>query len=165
MIPAMTGIALEEFVWRLAAAILGGLIVGIDREIKNKPLGARSYMIVSGGAAAWTMITLDYAIALVSGPAEVMVDPSRVVQGIVGSIGFLGAGAILSRRERGHLSGVASGAAIWGAGAIGVACGAGQITQALVVSLAFFLVLNLYDLILRIAGAAASDRGDDSQAG
>lgn len=121
-------------------------------------------MIVSGGAAALTMITIDYAIALASGPLEVAPDPLRAVQAIVGSIGFLGGGAILSSRNGGHLKGVASGAAIWGSGAIGVACGAGQIEQALVLAVTFFLVLNLYDLITRSGTQRNGDRDGDSNA-
>ncbi len=148
----MIQISIEEFVLRIMVALGCGLIVGIDRELKNKPLGARSYMIVCAGSAAWMMVTIDYTIALATGPLAIQIDPARVIQGLVGAIGFLGAGAILSRRQHGHLSGVASGAAVWGVGAIGVACGVGQLSQALIIAVLFFLVLNLYDLVLRLTG-------------
>ncbi len=141
------GVENLEFVVRLLVAASCGLIVGIDREIKNKPLGARSYVLVSAGCAAWTMLTVSFSIETVEAFPDLNADPTRLIQGLVGAIGFLGAGAIISTSEQGRLRGVASGAAIWGVGAIGVACGLGMFTEALMLATLFFIVLNTYDLM------------------
>ena len=137
-----------EFVLRIAAAGLCGLIVGIDREVKNKPLGARSFMLVCIGCCAWTIITMNFSIAVSEEHTDLKADPTRVVQALVGAIGFLGAGAIMTSQSDGRLRGVASGAAIWGVGAIGVAIGLGFLFEGFALAAVFFLVLNVYGLIM-----------------
>ncbi|MEL7164386.1 MAG: MgtC/SapB family protein [Pseudomonadota bacterium] len=127
---------------------MAGLIVGIDREIKHKPLGARAYILTSAASAAWIMITLDLAVIMVEAGEDIAVDPTRLVQGLVGALGFLGAGAIISTTSQGRLRGVASGAAIWAVGAIGLAAGAGMHAQALTLAVLVALVLNAYDVIV-----------------
>ncbi|PPB81172.1 putative Mg2+ transporter-C (MgtC) family protein [Albidovulum inexpectatum] len=158
----MGPIETDAFVWRLGAAILCGLILGIDRELRNKPLGLRSYVIVCAASAAWAMTAIDFAFQMARAQPDLAADPTRVIQGLVGAIGFLGAGAILSRKQDGHLKGVASGATIWASGAVGMACGTGQIVHALIVSVALALVLNLYEFAVRRLGPAnASMPRDD----
>ena len=136
-----------QFVLRILAAGLCGLIVGIDREIKSKPLGARSFVLVCIGCCAWTMVTVNFSIAADAQLPELKADPTRVVQALVGAIGFLGAGAIISSRSEGRLRGVASGAAIWGVGAIGVAIGLGFLFEGFVLAAVYFLVLNVYGFL------------------
>lgn len=91
------------------------------------------------------MITINFSIDAAKSAGDLNSDPTRVIQGIIGAIGFLGAGAIISRNEDGRLRGIASGAAIWGTGVIGIACGLGYFVEAFCVAVLFFLVLNLYD--------------------
>ena len=136
-----------EFILRLMIAAICGLIVGIDREIKHKPLGARTYILVTAASAAWVMITINFSVDAAQADTKLGSDPTRVIQGLIGAIGFLGAGAIITRSEEGRLRGVASGAAIWGTGVIGIACGLGYFVQALTLSVLFFAVLNAYDFL------------------
>jgi putative Mg2+ transporter-C (MgtC) family protein len=134
-----------DFALRVVFAGLCGCVVGIDREVKGKPLGARAYILVSIGSAALMVITLNFALGtLVSDPA-INVDPTRMIQGLVGGIGFLGAGAIMSNTDSGRLRGVGSGAAIWAVGAIGVACGLGYLKEGAFLAVLIFLVLNMFD--------------------
>lgn len=141
-------IGFEEFLIRMCVAAACGLLVGIDREIKSKPLGARAYILTSSASAAWLMVTLNFSLEVVDIDNGISVDPSRVIQCLVGAIGFLGAGAIISTSGHGRLRGVASGAAIWGAGAIGIACGMGYLAEAVALSILYFIVLNVYDMIV-----------------
>ncbi len=136
-----------EFLLRVGVAALCGLIVGIDREIKHKPLGARAYILTASASATWIIITLNFSLEALTMDEDLSVDPTRLIQGLVGAIGFLGAGAIISTTEEGRLRGVASGAAIWGVGAVGVACGMGYLAEALSLSLLFLVVLLCYGWI------------------
>lgn len=73
------------------------------------------------------------------------VDPTRLIQGIVGGIGFLDAGAIMSPGDNGRLKGIRSVAAIWAVGSIGIACGLGYLKEAAFISALIFVVLNIFD--------------------
>jgi len=143
-------IEFTDFAFRTCFAGLCGLAVGLDREIKNKPLGARAYILVAMGSAALMTVTLNFSMSSIANDGDLTIDPTRLIQGIVGGIGFLGAGAIMSGDESGRLRGVGSGAAIWCSGAIGVASGLGYFAEAAFVAGLVFAVLNLHDLILSL---------------
>lgn len=112
-----------EVTLRLLVAALLGMIVGIEREIRNKPAGLRTHMLVAIGSAAFIILGLQLVQGPLKGQDSVMADPTRIIEGIVGGIGFLGAGAII--QGGGKVAGLTTGATIWVAGAIGVACGTG----------------------------------------
>jgi putative Mg2+ transporter-C (MgtC) family protein len=146
-------IEFPEFVLRTMFAAICGLVIGFDREIKNKPLGARAYILIALGSAALMVVTLNFSLSSMADDNNMAIDPTRLIQGIVGGIGFLGAGAIMTTQDGGRLRGVASGAAIWGAGAIGVACGLGHLREAAFVAAFIFAILSLPDWVRRIFGA------------
>ena len=148
-----------EFASRVLFAGLCGLVIGIDREIRDKPMGAQAYILVAMSAAALMTLTLSFALGDVANDKDISLDPTRLIQGIVGGIGFLGAGAIMTRDDGSRLRGVGSGAAIWGAGAIGVACGLGYLKEAAFLSVMIFLVLNLYGVLRR----TVLPRSDDGE--
>ena len=102
-----------------------GVLVGLDREVKRKPLGARAYALIALGSACFMMVTLNLALGPMALERGISIDPSRLIQGLVGGIDFLGAGAIIGGGSDGRLRGVGSGAAIWVVG--GVACGLGYL--------------------------------------
>lgn len=99
------------------AALLGG-VLGYERQQVGKAAGLRTHMLVSLGAALMILAPSQAGIAL-----DHM---SRVVQGIVTGIGFLGAGAILKRSEQGEIHGLTTAASIWTTAAVGVAAGMGR---------------------------------------
>ncbi len=112
----------------LAAAVIGGA-VGLDRELRRKAAGLRTHALVSLGAALLTVIVIS------TGPQSVehINALSRVIQGIIAGVGFLGGGAILkatgtSDQEAVH--GITTAASIWVVAALGIACGSGQWTAA-----------------------------------
>jgi putative Mg2+ transporter-C (MgtC) family protein len=110
-------------------ATLCGLIVGVERERREKPAGLRTLVLVCLGSAAFTVAS--YAFTSSNG------DPGRVAAQIVTGIGFLGAGAIL--HGSGFISGMTTAATIWVTAAIGMLAGAGHVAGAL--ALAIFVSL------------------------
>ncbi|WP_313135898.1 MgtC/SapB family protein [Paracoccus jeotgali] len=136
-------IELWEFILRVAVAAGCALLIGMDRSLKDKPLGAQAYIIVATGSAALIVMTLNFSLSAVANDNSLQMDPIRLISGIVGGIGFLGGGAIIKNQDDGHLRGAASGAAIWGAGAIGIACGLGYLAEAVIIAVLVFCVLGL----------------------
>jgi putative Mg2+ transporter-C (MgtC) family protein len=111
----------EEVAVRLGAALVFGGMLGLNRELHGKPAGLRTHALVSLGAAVAAIVSLGF-------PGESKsIDPnavSRVMQGILTGIGFLGAGVIL-RDPNGHVTGLTTAATIWICAVLGVACGLG----------------------------------------
>lgn len=116
----------------VVAAVLGGLI-GYDRERRGKAAGLRTHMMVSLGAALFIMVPTRSGMELA--------DASRVLQGIIAGIGFLGAGAILKQNQYGDIKGLTTASSIWVAAAVGVAAGMGRETTAVLGTLAALFVL------------------------
>ena len=110
-----------EIAMRLGAALLLGSALGLNRELHGKPAGLRTHGLVSLGAAVAALVSCGF-------PGESnSIDPnavSRVLQGILTGIGFLGAGVIL-RDPSGHVTGLTTAATIWICAVLGVACGLG----------------------------------------
>jgi putative Mg2+ transporter-C (MgtC) family protein len=87
-------VGLDEIVLRLMSAVVLAFVIGLDREFRNKPFGLRTFMLVSLGAAAFSLVIMELTESI--GPeGHIAMDPSRVAEGIIGGIGFLGAGAII----------------------------------------------------------------------
>lgn len=129
----------------LAAAGLASLI-GLERELRNHPAGLRTHMLVSLGAAAFLLVGFEILYATAEGDPSARIDPTRIVQGVIGGIGFLGAGSII--QARGNVQGLTTGAAIWITGAIGVACATGNLMLAVlltVISLTIVLILGGFE--------------------
>jgi putative Mg2+ transporter-C (MgtC) family protein len=118
----------------LAAFVLGGL-VGLERETAGKAAGMRTHILVALGA------TLILVVAKLSGiPVS---DQSRVIQGLVTGVGFLGGGAILKMADQGRIRGLTTAAGIWMTASIGIAVGAGKLATAAIATVLTFVVLRL----------------------
>ena len=116
-----------EMVLRVLLAMALGAIVGFQRGKAEKPAGLRDIILICGGAALFTVVSVQGFGA----------DPARVAAGIVTGIGFLGAGAII-RRGEGVVKGLTTAATIWVAAGIGIAAGAGLY---IIATVSTFLVL------------------------
>jgi putative Mg2+ transporter-C (MgtC) family protein len=116
--------------------MLVGAVIGWDRERAEKPAGLRTHMLVALGAASFTLLGYEVSSA-VEGAANI--DPTRVLQGVIGGIGFMGAGAII--QNRGRVSGVTTAASVWISGALGAACGVGAYVLAGLTTLLSFVIL------------------------
>ena len=129
-----------EMAFRLTLAILFGLIVGWEREAEDKPAGLRTHMLVSLGAASFMLATLDLAAGPLRFTEDTSIDPSRIVQGVITGIGFLGAGCII--RGNADVRGLTTGASVWVVGAAGVACGGGLYVVAAMIAFFTLIVLS-----------------------
>jgi len=127
-----------EVVLRAAFAVLGAAALGWQRERHGKPAGLRTQMMVGLGAAMFTMVTLRLYEAALEAGLPGRLDPLRVIEGVVGGIGFLGAGTII--QARGSVKGITTAATIWVVGAFGIACGLGYYFLA-VVSVVFAMII------------------------
>ena len=102
---------------RLGAAVAVGALIGLDRELRRKPAGLRTLALVALGSAVFILETIDPTRA---GYTDAT---SRVVQGIVTGVGFLGAGSIMRGASDDSVRGLTTAASIWLAAASGIACG------------------------------------------
>jgi putative Mg2+ transporter-C (MgtC) family protein len=120
---------------RLLIALLLGALVGYDREVKDRAAGLRTHMLVALGAALFVVAGLQ------SGMDNA--DVSRVLQGIVAGVGFLGAGAIIKLNEKEQVKGLTTAAGVWATAAIGVTAGMGHIATAALSTLFVVIILAI----------------------
>ncbi|MBH8555390.1 MgtC/SapB family protein [Nostocaceae cyanobacterium CENA357] len=132
-----------NIVLRLCLALLMGSIIGIEREVRNKPAGLRTHMLVCLGSAVFTLMPLQIVTLQPSSDAI-----SRVIQGIAAGVGFLGAGEIVSqsskKSQRLEIHGLTSAASIWVSAGLGIAAGLGLWRLGLIGAVLTFIVLNLF---------------------
>jgi len=102
---------------RLAAAVGVGALIGLDRELRRKPAGLRTLALVALGSALFIIETIDTTRGVYTDAT------SRVIQGIVTGVGFLGAGSIMRSADEESVRGLTTAASIWLAAATGIACG------------------------------------------
>ena len=112
---------------RLLLATLYGAVIGFEREWRNRPAGLRTHILICVAAATFAILTIEivHAPMFSKGVVEdaVKVDPIRLVEAVTAGVAFLAAGSILF--SKGEVQGLTTGAGMWLAGAIGVACGLG----------------------------------------
>lgn len=145
---------------RLLLAAIFGAAIGFEREWRNRPAGLRTHVLVCVAAATFAILTIEIIHAPMFtvdtlGDA-VKVDPIRIVEAVTAGVAFLAAGVVIF--TRGQVHGLTTGAGMWLAGAIGVACGLGLWQVAL-----FSTVLALAILVLLYAFENRMDmnQGDD----
>ena len=123
----------QEILFRLGIATVAGGAIGLNRELHDKPIGVRTLGLVGLAASLVVLVvSLDDAAAHVSDAA------SRVIQGLLTGIGFLGAGVIVQGRHHGNVHGLTSAACVWFTACVGVVCGLGKwepVAAALVIAL------------------------------
>jgi putative Mg2+ transporter-C (MgtC) family protein len=134
---------LERVLLRVITATLLGALVGFERERAGKPAGFRTHILVCLGTAI--------VVLACAGSRMDSAGLSRVIQGIVTGIGFIGAGSILKISEHRDIQGLTTAAGIWMTAAIGIACGLGTIGLALIATAMTLIVL----WVLRVIEARA----------
>jgi putative Mg2+ transporter-C (MgtC) family protein len=120
---------------RVVVATALGAVLGLEREKAGKPAGLRTHMLVSMGPAV--------VVLACSGAGMDLDGQSRVIQGIVTGIGFIGAGTILKLNESREIQGLTTAAGLWITAAIGVAVGLGAIGLALIGTVVTLIILAL----------------------
>jgi putative Mg2+ transporter-C (MgtC) family protein len=119
-----------ELVIRLTAGAFAGGVLGWEREVHEKTAGLRTHMMVALGAA--TIVVIGHQMIASIGPDDrkFQLDPQRLLEAVVGGVGFLGAGAII--QSRGSVKGLTTAASVWLSAAIGIACGTGYYAIAVI---------------------------------
>lgn len=137
-----------EFIIRIVvAAVLGG-IIGLEREFRAKDAGFRTNFLVALGSALF-MVLSAHGFDTVMGDGfdeRLRLDVSRIAAQVVTGIGFIGAGAIIIRREA--VTGLTTAACVWVVAAIGLACGAGMYLLAAVTTFLVLLGLEGFNYFL-----------------
>jgi putative Mg2+ transporter-C (MgtC) family protein len=121
---------------RIVAAVVFGGILGLERGMKNRPAGLRTYMLVCVGACL-IMLTNQYLFQVAQAG-----DPMRLGAQVVSGIGFLGAGTIVVTRYN-RIKGLTTAAGLWSAAGVGLALGVGFYEAALIAGFAIFAVMTL----------------------
>jgi putative Mg2+ transporter-C (MgtC) family protein len=127
------GKELGQFVIRMLAAVIAGAMIGFERERAGKAAGLRTHMLVSLGTCLFVLAGVGYGMS-----SDGL---SRVIQGIVTGIGFIGAGSILKRTSEHDIKGLTTSAGIWMTSAVGVAIGLGLVGLGLISAVLGVIVL------------------------
>lgn len=130
-----------ETLFKLSFAMLLGFLIGLDRQIKHKPLGMKTSMIMSVASALLTIVSIE-AFLTYATPTFRNMDPMRLAAQIVSGVGFLGAGVILQRRND-VISGLTSAALIWSAAGIGITVAVGLYIEATFATFLFISAVNV----------------------
>jgi putative Mg2+ transporter-C (MgtC) family protein len=126
---------LIHVVIRMIAATLLGAMIGIQRERVGKPAGLRTHILVTLGTCVFVLAGSGYGMS-----SDGL---SRVIQGVVTGIGFIGAGSILKLNEERDIQGLTTAAGVWMAAAIGVAVGLGALGLAILGTILTLIILTL----------------------
>ncbi|MET1031411.1 MgtC/SapB family protein [Domibacillus tundrae] len=129
-----------------------GAVIGLERELKRKPVGLKTSIVISIISCLLTIVSVESVYFYHKDTnVNITMDPLRLAAQIVSGIGFLGAGVILHRAND-SISGLTTAAMIWGAAGIGIVVGAGFYAAALAGVIMILLAVEILPLILRFAG-------------
>lgn len=140
----------EEFLLRLIMALFLGLLIGIDRQLRNKPLGVKTSMVISVASCLITIVSIE-SVGQYSIPGHTNMDPMRLAAQIVSGVGFLGAGVIL-RRSNDVISGLTTASMVWAASGLGIAVGAGFYLEAIAAMTLIILAVSIFPYFIKIMG-------------
>ena len=143
---------LTRLLLRLGLAMLLGAAIGYERESRDSSAGLRTHMLVALGTALFILVPLQAGM-----DAESM---SRVIQGLLAGIGFLGAGAVIKQSDSGKVRGLTTAAGIWTTAAIGMTVGLGRETTAVISTVLVILILSV---LLRLERRVAKDRAEGGE--
>ncbi|MBE4906884.1 MgtC/SapB family protein [Bacillus luteolus] len=131
---------------KLILSLILGAAVGVEREIKKKPLGIKTTIVISISSCLLTIVSIE-AATIYAVPYSAPMDPLRLAAQIVTGVGFLGAGAIL-RRNNDVISGLTTAAMIWAAAGLGITVGAGFYVEAITATVLMFIAIDLLSPLL-----------------
>jgi putative Mg2+ transporter-C (MgtC) family protein len=135
---------------KLVLSLILGAAVGLERELKKKPLGLKTTIIISVSSCLLTIVSIE-ASNLYAVPYEKPMDPLRLAAQIISGVGFLGAGAIL-RRNNDVISGLTTAAMIWAAAGLGITVGAGFYIEAISAMILLLIAVEMLSPLLKRIG-------------
>ncbi len=136
-----TSTPIPEIVVRLLLAVIFGAAIGLDREFRQKAAGLRTHILVALAAAIFTLITFEIFFEMSELMEEPRSDAIRIIEAVTAGVAFLAAGTII--QSGGTVQGLTTGASMWLAGAVGLACGGGFYAIAVIGTLLALIVLYL----------------------
>ncbi|WP_160724358.1 MgtC/SapB family protein [Bacillus sp. USDA818B3_A] len=137
---------------KLGISAVFGLIIGLERELKRKPVGLKTSLVISVVSCLLTIVSIQSAYMFPNtNDVRITMDPLRLAAQIVSGIGFLGAGVIL-RRGNDSISGLTTAAMIWGAAGIGIAVGAGFYIEAFAGVALLIISVELVPFLMKLFG-------------
>ncbi|OIJ14594.1 methyltransferase [Anaerobacillus arseniciselenatis] len=149
-----------EILIKLCIALVFGMLIGIDRQLKHKPLGLKTSMVICVASCLVTIVSIESFYKFAS-PTFNAIDPMRLAAQIVSGVGFIGAGVIL-RRQNDVISGLTSAAMIWAASGLGIAVGAGFYFPASVAVTLLIIAVNFLPILIKAIGPSALRERDVS---
>lgn len=157
------GVSAKAALLRLIFAALLGAAIGFERELHASAAGLRTHMIVSMAACLFTIIAAEIMAREFSGPSQIQTDPLRLIEAVTAGVAFLAAGSIIT--SGGKVTGLTTGAGMWMAGAIGLACGSGLLPLAIMATVLAILVLWLLRHVSRRIAASGDVTADGAAKG
>ena len=142
-----------RLVLRLGLAFVLGAAIGWEREARARPAGLRTHMLVCIGSALFVLVPQQ------AGMDQAAV--SRVIQGLLAGIGFLGTGAVIKQSDSGNVHGLTTAAGLWATAAIGMTVGLGREATAIVSTLLVLVILTVLLRWERRTAPAGPDAADD----
>jgi putative Mg2+ transporter-C (MgtC) family protein len=141
-----------EILIKLGISAAFGLIIGLERELKRKPVGLKTSLVICIVSCLLTIVSIQSAYMFPnSDKVKITMDPLRLAAQIVSGIGFLGAGVIL-RRGNDSISGLTTAAMIWGAAGIGIAVGAGFYLEAFAGVALLIISVEFIPFLMKLIG-------------
>lgn len=140
----------HQILIKLGVSAILGLVIGLERELKRKPVGLKTSLVICIVSCLLTIVSIESAYTFEK-TDHITMDPLRLAAQIVSGIGFLGAGVIL-RRGNDSISGLTTAAMIWGAAGIGIAVGAGFFLEAITGVTLLIISVELLPFILSLLG-------------
>jgi putative Mg2+ transporter-C (MgtC) family protein len=131
-----------EMLLRLLAALASGALIGYERSFHGRPAGLRTHVLVCLASSLLMLVTVFEKHWVLTGPGEIRLDPTRMAQGIMTGIGFLGAGVVV--KEGLNVRGLTTAASIWITAAIGILAGVGLYVPMTISVLLTLVVLSLF---------------------
>jgi putative Mg2+ transporter-C (MgtC) family protein len=137
----MQAFSLQTALIRLLLAATLGAAIGAEREMHAQTAGLRTHILVAMAACLFTLVAYEIMASEVEGAIGLQTDPLRLIEAVTAGVAFLAAGSIIT--AHGQVKGLTTGAGMWMAGAIGLACGSGRAALAIMATVLALLVLWL----------------------
>ncbi len=144
-ITTMGSLPWEVVALRMAGAVLLCGLIGYERESANRPAGLRTHMLVGMASAVYCVLMLELVDRAGDYPDPVRVDPIRVIEALTSGVAFLAAGMIVF--SNGKVRGLTTGASLWLAAAVGLACGLGLWGVALITTFPAIVITGLLKVV------------------
>lgn len=140
------GYPVELVLLRLVMAVVLGGLIGWEREMRNKPAGLRTHILIALAACLFALIAFGMIENVdPENQTHVRTDPLRLIEAVTAGVAFLAAGAII--QSGGSVHGLTTGAGMWLAGAIGLSAGSGRLALAILVTIVALIVLRVLRLL------------------